>query len=180
MAFLPIMKNWLIPALLGALGSLAMIFWMVSQGTPLKIPSLEIGGQITLELAGSPDRVAIIIAAWKEKGVLEVIRENIIIDYLFLLAYSFFLFAGYRRLHVLNPSTYGLHKTILAIWAFTPGLIDAIENQVMLAWLRGDNAFVSPGLLRIFVIIKFVMALLLAFVVLGGFLNFAFQKLMRR
>ena len=95
-------------------------------------------GIIALEFAKTPTEAKNIISDWNIPGAI----ENTYLDALFIIAYSLFLFfAVYRTAGQLKgPSNYFKYLAWLAPFA---GLLDFIENYMLLQFMKDPNNFQS-------------------------------------
>ena len=95
-------------------------------------------GIISLELAKTSDEAKNIISDWNIPGAI----ENTYLDALFIIAYSLFLFAAVYRTgdQLRGPVHYFKYLAWLAPVA---GLLDFIENYILLQFLKDSENFHS-------------------------------------
>lgn len=95
-------------------------------------------GIISLELAKSAEDAKTIIADWNIPGAI----ENTYLDALFIIAYSLFLFVAVFRTgdQLRGPANYFKYLAWLAPVA---GLLDFVENYILLQFLKDPSNFQS-------------------------------------
>lgn len=95
-------------------------------------------GIISLELAKTHAEAKAITADWNIPGAI----KNTYLDFVFIIAYSLFLFFGVYRLadRLKNPENFLKYLAWLAPLA---GLLDFVENYKMLIFLNDANSFQS-------------------------------------
>jgi hypothetical protein len=93
-------------------------------------------GIIKLELATTQSDAKNIIEDWNLNGAI----ANTYLDFLFIIAYSWFLFAAvYRTGNRLNG--WGNYLKFIAFLAPLAGILDIVENYKMLQFMRDTNNF---------------------------------------
>jgi hypothetical protein len=127
-------------------------------------------GMVTFELAGSQDRADEILSEWGDDGQ-DAAREQLLIDFAFLIAYGTFLVlaaAAVRdRLAGQGWTRLAAAGAIVVPFGAAVAAFDAAENACLLAVLDGaGSAF--PLLAAIFAAIKFaLLAAVIAYLVVG-------------
>lgn len=127
-------------------------------------------GIVSFELAGSQDRADEILAEWGEEGQ-DAAREQLLIDFAFMLAYGAFLVLAVGAVRDLLgrrgwPRLAAIGAVVVPFGAVAAAC-DAVENGCLLAVLDGaGSAF--PTLATIFAAIKFaLLAAAIAYLVVG-------------
>ena len=135
----------------------------------LVFPEKQVNALYSLEMAGSKDRVAYVITTWEQAGKKEVAWKLNMIDFLLIAGYSFFYFFSIRKLATVFPNRFGRWVRPLSVLAVLPGILDVIEGIASYAWLSGTIDSISPRLIFVFAITKFIIAGLMTTLILGGF-----------
>lgn len=127
-------------------------------------------GIVAFELAGSQDRADEILAEWGEDGQ-DAAREQLLIDFAFLVAYGTFLVLAVAAIRDRvgrrgRPRLAAIGAVIVPFGALAAAC-DAVENGCLLAVLDGAGpAF--PLLAAIFAAIKFaLLAAAISYLVVG-------------
>lgn len=126
-------------------GMIAMMIVLGCHGAPLKTKGgYKIGA---LELAPNREKASTIVAAWSDKGLLDLAREDIRFDYAFIALYTATLalacFYGSILWGGLLGGWLARAGTILGWAMFVAGLMDIFENLGMTAEIGGNYA-VAP------------------------------------
>jgi hypothetical protein len=145
------------------------VAWIMRR--PLTTPVTP-GGILDLELAGAPERVREILAAWDASGVRDDAISNVQIDFVWLLLYSTTISLGCvltaARLHERGWTRAGALGLALAWGQWLAALLDAVENVAMLRLLQGSVAQPWPTIARACAIPKFALVVAgIAYVALG-------------
>ncbi len=156
---------------------------MVKTGSPLKT-QLTPAGIINLEFAHSKVKVDSILHAWKRAStnktdVIAAAKFNTALDFIYLLFYSFFLFACCKQLSVMLP-----RQKILSQWlnnfafaAIGAGFLDILENFGMLQALVGNATNASAFATTAVSMLKwFLVILVLLLIIAGLFIKTALNK----
>lgn len=128
-------------------------------------------GMVTFELSGGQERADEILAEWGEDG-RDAAREQLWIDYAFMLAYGTFLALAAAAVRDLCRRRDLQRLTVIgnkAIW-FGPlaAAFDALENACLLLTVDETGA-AFPLLATIFASIKFaLLAAAIAYLLAGG------------
>lgn len=133
------------------------------QGKPLKQPSTPIG-IVSIELAYTVPKAQIVINAWQQTNVMAVAKQNIYIDFLFILSYCTTLImavlASAKQQNL--PITKAGKAFIIAV--LIAGTCDIFENGWLLQLLAGNITTLPVAAAGIFATIKFsLIALTLLF-----------------
>jgi hypothetical protein len=150
-------------------GTLLMLVVMSKTGATLKTAGTPLG-ILDLEFARSVEKASAVLSAWKPNNNIEVAKTNTHYDFIFILFYTVFLYAGCTM--IAGKYSGVLQKTghLLAAGALAAGLLDVLENVGMLATLNGhlNNAITLFTFLA--AVTKWMVALLalLYFLLLGA------------
>ncbi len=135
------------------------------QGNSLASP-VSTRGIIDLELAKEQWRYLQLMAVWDLKDV----KLNIYLDFIFVAAYTWFLYSASRKLSV----TAGWKKTgtFFSVVSILAGVLDIIENIGMLKLLQAWDStismvvyyaamikFILIGMVLLFLLVAFVFSL---------------------
>ena len=144
--------------------TLLMVVVMRWHGAPLYTEAAPMG-IVSLELARTTNVSNTIISSWQQapNAVLQRAIVNTWIDFVFIIAYSLFLFSCCVMLaHRQRGISHQLSK-LMALAALTAGLCDVVENACLLQQLETDVSALLSWCTWLLASIKF---LLLALVVL--------------
>ncbi len=158
---------------IAAVATVLIFLAMRWQGQPL-ITDQSPAGIVSFELAKTLEQATTIIAAAGKTNL----QINIIIDFLFILAYtSFFVFCcralidSYRLPDLKNMSAVFLRLSIVA------GFLDFIENVAMLVTLGGYGSDTSVLVTSWAAIIKFALAaLIIVYILIAAFVVLTTSK----
>lgn len=135
-----IVNSSLLLAVLAALTLILMgVLGKISK--PLSIPDVAPNGIISLEFAGDSARAKAIVAAWRNKGVLQNAKKVQWLDFLYIVAYSTMLsFACiWSTKLLLNFDSAWLGTGIILAWGqWLAALLDVIENLALFPFLYRD------------------------------------------
>ena len=126
-------------------------------GYPLRNPVAP-AGILSLELAGSAERAAEIVASWEQMGVLGLATANVILDYSFLVSYTVLLVTLSVRAgsHLGGPGWVRTGDTVG--WSqWVAGGLDAIENVALLLLITGVFSDLLAQAARVTAIGKFAL-----------------------
>jgi hypothetical protein len=129
-------SRWPVIVICGALTvGFLLFFTSTERAAPEGAP-----GVVELELAFSEARFDHIVESWVEAGMLEAQRRNLWIDLLFPFAYSFLLFGLLGAVTTHAETQPGRGVTLLLSLPFVAGLLDWLENGLLLFLLgSGDD-----------------------------------------
>jgi hypothetical protein len=137
-------SRWQVLAVCAALTvAFLLFFWSTEAQAPADTP-----GVIDLELAFSPARFDDIVESWIRAGVLEVQRRNLWIDLLFPFVYSFLLSGLLAALAAPSDARPGTYLSILLTLPFVAGLLDWLENGLLL-FILGQGSARPPFLILV-------------------------------
>ncbi len=127
-------------------------------------------GMVPFELAGSADRSQAIQAEWGEEG-RDAARQQLWIDYGFMLAYGAFLVLAAAAIRDLARSRRWRRLVAVGALAVPAGGIaagcDAIENACLLLTLGGAGSW-APVTAAVFASAKFILLLVAIVYILTG------------
>lgn len=113
------------------------------------------GGIVDLELARTPDQVKKYLLLWDNA----VIKWNITIDFFFIIAYTWLLYAWLRWIKanlqsaIRQQINHWLTKAVILV-----GVLDMLENSLMLFTIKGLYNNLSLEATYWFAVIKFALA----------------------
>ncbi len=143
---------------------------MRKQGVPLKTPGTPLA-ILDLEFAWNIDRVNNVLNAWKG-DLLNVARNNIYIDFLFIIFYAGFLNLacnGLAARHVGGWQTLGYKIGRLMPIA---GILDVAENALMLLTLQATPNNNTALATTAFALFKFTLVLVgIGYLLIAGSLR---------
>lgn len=159
-------KNHLLPVS----GNTVLFFVLRFQGNGLIAPYAD-KGIVSLEFANSQIKAAHLFFGWKADGLLHKLRNNILIDFLFIPFYVMLFYTLCGSISVRLNSIPAKLGVLLAFFSLIAGLFDVCENILMLgAYMRMYNN-VTTMATTIFATLKFTMIILsiLYVIVFGGY-----------
>jgi len=157
------MKKSSLYLLLAAIFTIIMIIVMRWQGKELLQPSTP-SGILALEFANTPEKLTTVLAAWNK----EVVRNNILLDFLFVIAYTWFFVLGVAKSTAQWSNRFMQQFGATGIrMAFLAGILDVTENILMLQSINGHYSISSLQLTWYCAAIKFlIVIILLVFMIL--------------
>lgn len=186
--FVNIVRNY--PALSLSLAALFMIVsavQMIDSGRCLKTREAS-NGIISLELAWDEHRAKRIVAEWtngycagdvisfkKYAGIdsaaliINKAKENIVLDFLFLLAYPLFFIVAILLLDPRSSYSTEVNKTaqVMISLGIASGVLDAVENIFMYQFLLGNTdlhfLFALPATLKFFFVLVVIVYIVVTF-----------------
>ncbi len=151
------------------LATTAYWLFLYSQGASLSVPkelaggttAAELpGGIVAFEFAGTERRTAEIVDLWRRHGLLEIARDQIRLDFIFLLLYPTAIAFGclLARRH-LGRRLSALGRTLARAQVLAAGF-DALENWALLRILGSDSGLaIWAGSAAVFATLKFGLVL---------------------
>lgn len=135
--------------------SVIMILVLRWQGSSL-VTTTSTGGILNLEFAGTPERLAELLSRWD----IMVVKINIWLDFLFIVAYVLFLSVAAEICAEKWPERSVPRQTgyFLAKLAYLAGMFDIAENLLMLQSIQGNYSNTSLQFTFYFAAIKFLLA----------------------
>jgi hypothetical protein len=123
-------------------------------------------GIVSLELAPTPEKAAIVLDHWKETGNRSIANRNIWLDFLFIPFYMLLFYTLCGSISVRMKGFGAKLGVLLAFGALVAGLFDVLENILMLLSLSGNLSTVTTALTAFFATAKFLLiALCLLYVI---------------
>ena len=155
--------------LLASLFPLVMIAVLRWQGKELITP-LTPSGILALEFANTPEKLTSILAIWNK----ETVQNNILIDFLFVIAYTwFFILAVAKSITQWSNRLMQQFGATGIRMAFLAGILDIIENILMLQSIHGYYSVSTLQLTWYCAAIKFgIVILLLLFIIVTAMRRF--------
>jgi hypothetical protein len=137
-------SRWQVLAVCAVLtAAFLLFFWATEAQAPAGTPSM-----IDLQLAFSEAKLDDIMESWAKSGMLEVQRRSLWIDLLFPFVYSFLLSGLLAALAVPSDARPGTYLAILLTLPFVAGLLDWLENGLLL-FILGQGSARSPFLILV-------------------------------
>lgn len=143
------------------------IIWMGAWRSRLVIPG-KTNALYSLEITWSKQRVQEVLGYWQDRIADAKALNNV--DFLLILGFGSFFYSSFLLLAIRFPTFYGqfirvfLRLTLLAV------LLDVLEGVAIHYWLRGHLDSVSPVLVSISAILKFLIVIPLALLIVLGYL----------
>jgi hypothetical protein len=151
-------KNQRLYLLLSFLGVIAIFLWMRQQGAPLSVPSATPIGILNLEFAWNQQKVETVADAWRGQ-MLTVARNNIYIDFLFIIAYTMFLTLCCKWLAAKHTGKWLVTGEKIAQMVLAAGTFDVAENALMLVSLQGVPNNYTAIITTSFAVFKFALVI---------------------
>lgn len=123
-------------------------------------------GIVSLEFASTEKAVTEITSTWQQEGLLARARTNIWIDFLFIPFYAMLFYTLCGSISVRSKDLTAKAGVFLAFGALIAGLLDILENILMLLALNGHTSTASASLTALLAGVKFLfLALALLYVI---------------
>jgi hypothetical protein len=151
-------KNQRIYLLLSFLGTITIFLWMRQQGAPLSVPSNTPIGILNLEFAWNQQKVEAVADAWRGQ-MLTVARNNIYIDFLFIIAYTTLLTLCCKWLALKHTGKWAAAGDKMARILPAAGTFDVAENALMLVSLQGVPNNYTAIITTAFAVFKFALVI---------------------
>jgi hypothetical protein len=148
-------KNTGVLLLLSLIAMVAVFLWMRQQGAPLNTPATP-KGILDLEFAWNKEKVEIITGVWGGE-IINVARNNIYIDFLFIFAYTSFLTLGCKWLAAKHKGKWALAGNKIARIVPAAGTFDIAENALMLLSLQAVPNNYTAIITTTFAVFKFAL-----------------------
>lgn len=145
------MRQKILVPLIATITVFAIMRW---QGASL-FSSYSPGGIVDLELARTTEQVQKYLLLWKNN----VVKWNISIDFFFIIAYTWLLYAWLRWIkeHLENATRLTINQWLTKAVVLV-GVLDVLENCLMLFTIKGLYNSFSLEATYWFAVIKFVLA----------------------
>lgn len=148
--------------MMAALFSLLMILLLRWQGSELIVPATP-SGILALEFANTPEKLNYVLSFWNK----ETVQINILLDFLFVIAYTWFFVVAVAESAAKWKQRYMIQFGAISIrLAFLAGMLDTVENILMLQSIHGHYTISSLQLTWYCATIKFAIAIVLFLYVL--------------
>lgn len=158
--------------LIAALSSLILIFVLRWQGEELVTP-LTPSGILALEFASTPEKLTTILSIWNK----EAVQKNILIDFLFVIAYTWFFILGVAKsIGQWNNRFMQQFGATGIRMAFLAGILDITENILMLQSIHGHYSVSSLQLTWYCAAIKFGIVIILLLFMIMTAVNRLFKR----
>jgi hypothetical protein len=161
-------------------GTLCLLFVMRWHGKLLSSFNESPAGIVSLELAKTKERTDVIVQAWASQPLADVVHhavQNTQIDFLFLLFYSLLLFVLSHRCALQQTGTKKTISQWLSVGALKAGLLDVVENLLLLQALSGKSSDFSSWYTWLFATVKFALVALVILWLFYCYIIQAIQKL---
>lgn len=156
------MKKTSAQLMMAALFSLLMILLLCWQGRELILPATP-SGILALEFANTPEKLNYVLSFWNK----ETVQVNILIDFFFVIVYTWFFViavtgsaAKWQQRYMVQFGAMGIRLAFLA------GMLDIVENILMLQSIHGHYTVSSLQLTWYCAAIKFAIVIILFLYVL--------------
>jgi hypothetical protein len=137
-------SRWQVLAVCAVLtAAFLLFFWSTEAQAPADTP-----GMIDLQLAFSEAKLDHIMESWAKSDMLEVQRRNLWIDLLFPFVYCFLLSGLLGALALPSDARPGTCLTVLLTLPFVAGLLDWLENGLLL-FILGQGSARPPFLILV-------------------------------
>lgn len=143
------------------IASALCFIWLRIQGGPLQ-QSYAPQGIVSLELANTKEKAIRITSSWEQGGMVPVATKNILIDFIFIPFYSLLLYTLTGSIAVRLHGMVAQVGMLLSLFSMIAGMLDGMENILMLLSLGGWVYDLSTLITTILAGTKFFL-LLLAF-----------------
>ncbi|HET9055637.1 MAG TPA: hypothetical protein VFN30_02200 [Chitinophagaceae bacterium] len=151
-------------------GTIVMIIVLQLQGQKLRTIATPLG-ILNLEFAKTTEEAEMVITAWQSDTSVDLIataKWAIWLDFIFIFFYSFFLFGACKRIYHHGHKWQRKAGREFAYGSLIAGVLDVIENILMLQALDGHYGLFSTLLTFICAIIKFTLVGLAVLYILLG------------
>lgn len=150
------------------IGTLLLFVTLRFQGSKLIRPYAS-KGIISLEIAPNANSVKHLLLEWNNDGLVKTVRNNILIDFLFIPFYVLLFYTLCGSISVRLNATSAKLGVLLAFFSLIAGIFDVLENILMLSAVIGMYSDISALLTTIFATLKFaLLGLSLLYVVIFG------------
>jgi hypothetical protein len=112
-------------------GTLFLMLLLRWQGSGL-ITDYAPSGIVSLELAASADKTTSLIQGWTKDGLIGKVRNNILLDYLFIPFYVMLFYTLCGSISVRRTGLSAKLGVLLAFFSLIAGMFDVLENILMM------------------------------------------------
>ena len=149
-------------------GTLLLFLSLRFQGKDLIRPYSP-AGIVSLELATTAAETEHTLGGWKNDGLAETGRNNILLDFLFIPFYVMLFYTLCGSISVRLSGTGATLGVLLAFFSLIAGIFDVLENILMLSAYAGLYNSITTLLTAIFASLKFILlGLSLLYVIIFG------------
>jgi hypothetical protein len=138
------------------IGTLLLFGSLRFQGKELVKPYAS-KGIVSFEMASSVITSKHLLWEWKNDGLIKTVRNNILIDFLFIPFYVLLFYTLCGSISVRLRSTPAKLGVLLAFFSLIAGIFDVFENILMLSAYLGWYNFITTMLTAIFATLKFIL-----------------------
>jgi hypothetical protein len=138
------------------IGTLLLFGTLRFQGKELIRPYAS-KGIVSFEMASSVINTKHLLWEWKNDGLIKTVRNNILIDFLFIPFYVLLFYTLCGSISVRLQSTPAKLGVLLAFFSLIAGIFDVFENILMLSAYVGWYNFITTTLTAIFATLKFIL-----------------------
>lgn len=117
-------------------------------------------GIVSLELAASAENTTTILDGWRSDGLITRASNNILIDFLFIPFYAILFYTLTGSISVRLRGKASSIGVALAFFSLIAGLLDVLENLLMLTSIHIGYNDLTAFLTAFFAILKFMLLLL--------------------
>lgn len=126
-------------------------------------------GIVSLELARNPAQAKEIVTAWQHNDLIRNAKTNVWIDFLLIPFYSLLFYTLCGSISVRTGGQIAKTGVMLAFASLIAGVLDVLENILMLLTLNGVSNYLTVILTSFFAASKFILlALALLYVIPFG------------
>jgi len=145
--------------------TLLFFLWLRFQGAELVQPYAD-KGIVSLEIAPSVAETSVVLNGWEQDGLLSKARNNILIDFLFIPFYAMLFYTLAGSISVRMKDRVAKLGVLSAFVSLIAGLLDALENILMLFASYGYYNGFTVVFTAIFASLKFVLLFLALFYII--------------
>jgi hypothetical protein len=138
------------------IGTLLLFGTLRFQGKDLIRPYAP-KGIVSLEMASTINTTKHLLWEWKNDGLIRTVRNNILIDFLFIPFYVMLFYTLCGSISVRLNSTPAKLGVLLAFFSLIAGIFDVFENVLMLSAYIGIYNSMTTMLTTIFASLKFIL-----------------------
>ncbi len=149
-------------------GTLLLFIALRFQGSELIRPYAD-KGIVSLEMAGTVHTTKHLLWEWNNDGLLKTVRNNVLIDFIFIPFYVLLFYTLCGSISVRLQSTPAKLGVLLAFFSLIAGIFDVLENILMLSAYMNMYNGVTTFLTAAFASLKFILlGLSVLYVVIFG------------
>lgn len=153
--------------LISLVATVAVFLWMRNQGAQLKTPATSMG-ILNLEFAWNTEKATTVTQAWQGE-ILTVAKNNIYIDFLFIIAYTSLLTLGCKWLASKHQGKWASAGNKISRVVPAAGTFDVAENILMLLTLQAAPNNYTAMFTTGFAVFKFALvAVAILYIISAG------------